>query len=430
MNYITENNIQTITKSHYKKAIMLIADGLGDRPIELLNGKTPAEFAQTPTLDFLCTEGSCGLVHPYKAGCCCGTDWGHLSLFGYDPKDFYTGRGSLEAISAGIKLETGDIAFRGNFATVTDDLIVLDRRAGRISDASEISQLLAAIAELEIDGCQFITKPLTEHRLAIVMRGSNLSSNIKATDPGTAKEGESVVNPSLNCNSTEYQTAALLWKFLLKVKEIWDKHPVNQKRKINGLLPANIILTRGCGAAMIVPPFQQSFPNCKVACIAGDDIILGIGKMCNFDSYTKPSFSGGFETDYQGKATLALELLANYDLVIVHIKGPDLCGHDNLPLKKIKILEQIDKMFAYWLTNINQENTYLSIIADHSTPCNYREHSADPVPCFLSGPFVRVDDVNRFGERYMSKGLLNNYTGTAFMKTVMDFMGFSQKYGD
>lgn len=413
-----------------KKGILLIADGLGDRPIAALNGQTPSEFAATPTLDKLCREGMAGLVHPYQPGCACGTDWGHLSLFGYDPQGFYSGRGSLEAISAGIELQKGDIAFRGNLATIDTGWQVVDRRAGRIKEQADIAELVAAIDGMTIEDCTFIVKPLTEHRVAVVMRGNELSGGVVSTDPGTGREGHKLVDPTLRACPDNLKTARLLWAFLHKVSEIFEAHPVNERRKQQNLLPANIILTRGCGEAMVIPPFQKQFPGVRPACIAGDETIIGIGKMCNIDGYTQKEFTGGFVTDYAGKARLAVNLLEQYDLVIVHIKGTDLCGHDNLPLRKAQILENIDTMFAYWLDKIDQSSTYLAIVADHSTPCHNKEHSADPVPCFVWGPNVRTDEVEQFGERYMYKGIINNYTGAQLMKTLMDYMAFGKKYGD
>lgn len=416
-----------------RKAILLISDGLGDRPVSELGEKTPLEYAKTPTIDRLVEGGMAGLVHPYRPGTRCGTDWGHLCLFGYDPQEFYTGRGSIEAYSAGLKLKEGDVAFRGNFATVDENLCVVDRRAGRISDPEEIRQLIEEANGLEMDGYKLLLKPLTQHRLALVVRGKGLGGQLPDTDPGTACEGEKVVNPAVEKNwkgtDEDRLTAEILWKFLMEVHQIWEKSPVNAKRVAEGKLPANFILTRGSGKAMVPPAFTTNYPNAKVAVIAGDETITGIGRMCGFDGYTKESFTGGFTTDYMGKAKLAMELLPDYDLVIVHVKGTDLCGHDNLPYKKAEIVEAIDGMFAYWLAQEGSENWYFAMTADHSTPCCRRDHSADPVPSFLAGPAVRKDDVTEYGERACAKGILNNYTGAQLMATIMDYLWFSKKYG-
>lgn len=409
------------------KGILLISDGLGDRPIAELNHLTPLEYAKTPTMDLLCKEGSTGLVHPYRPGCRVGTDWGHICLFGYNPDDYYTGRGAVEAFSAGLDMKKGDVAFRGNLGTVDNDLVVLDRRAGRINDKEEIKSLIEAVDGYEVDGCKFKILSLTEHRVAVVMSGEGLDWHIVDTDPGTACEGSKIVCP-IN-ESNVQKSAQALWKFQVYVKEVWDNHPVNKARVERGEHPANFIITRGAAAAMVLPPIESLFPKVKVSVIAGDETITGIGKMCNFDYVTDESYTGGFETNYLGKAQKALEELENHDLVIVHIKGTDLCGHDNEPLKKAAIVEKIDEMYKYWMSKIDKDNTYLALIADHSTPCHVRDHSADPVPTFLWGPNVRVDECTECGERAVSKGILNNYTGNQFMATIMDYLGHTKKYG-
>ncbi|GMO41359.1 MAG: 2,3-bisphosphoglycerate-independent phosphoglycerate mutase [Treponemataceae bacterium] len=409
--------------------ILLIADGLGDRPVPALGNKTPLEYANTPTLDKLAAEGCAGLVHPYKPGYRVGTDWGHLCIFGYDPAPFYSGRGSLEAASAGIDLRPGDVAFRGNFATFSPEWAVVDRRAGRIRESEDIAQLAAAVDGAEIDGCVFLVKPLTEHRLALVMRGEGLCGSVPDTDPGTAKEGMPAVNPSLNCPEDAKHTADLLWKFLHHAYGAWKDHPVNRRREQEGKLPANGILTRGSGSAMVLPPMSGLFPGLKGAVIAGDVTITGIGKLCGLAGFTRPGFTGSGGTDYKGKAKLALELLEKYNFVIVHVKATDLCGHDNLPEEKAKVIEHIDGMFKTWLDRINPARTYLAMTADHSTPCHFREHSGDPVPSFLWGPHVRQDRAGSFGERACGEGLLNNYTASGFTRTLMDYLDHNKKLG-
>jgi 2,3-bisphosphoglycerate-independent phosphoglycerate mutase len=411
------------------RGILLIADGLGDRPIASLDGKTPLEYAATPVLDSLVEKGCAGLVHPYKQGKRVGTDWGHLCIFGYDPVDFYSGRGSLEAVSAGIELRAGDVAFRGNFATVDPDWKVSDRRAGRIREAGDIARLVAEADGTEIDGCSFILKPLTEHRLALVMRGEGLYGSVPDTDPGTAKEGAAVADPSLNCPSEAERTAKLLWKFLGLVYEKWNGHEVNRRRQAEGKKPANIILTRGSGSAMVLPPMSRQFPGLNAAVIAGDVTILGIGRICGLKDFTRPGFTGSGDTDFQGKAELALKLLEDFNFVIVHVKATDLCGHDNLPGEKVRIIENMDRMFKTWTERLDPETTYFAMTADHSTPCHLREHSGDPVPSFISGPHVRRDKVSAFGERNCGEGLLNNYNANGFTATLMDYLDHSVKLG-
>lgn len=410
-----------------QKGILLIADGLGDRPINKFEGQTPLEYAKTPILNKLCSEAMTGLIHPYREGCRVGTDWGHLCLFGYDPEKYYTGRGAIECYSAGLEMLPGDIAFRGNLATIDQRFCVVDRRAGRVKESAEISELLSLVNGMMIDDCTFYVKQLTEHRLAVLMRGNGLEANLSDVDPGTACEGKLVQPPAVK--GENIKTSNILWKFLLAVHDLWDKHPINQQRQDRGALPVNFILTRGAAAAMVLPPFADQFPNVRAAVIAGDQTIVGIGRMCGMTGYDQSKFTGGFVTDFRGKATLALEKLKENDLVIVHVKGTDLCGHDNKPEAKAKIIEEIDAMFGIWYQATQDQPLYLALTADHSTPCHLREHSADPVPTFLWGPHVRVDACSKCGERFMQNGALTGYTGAAFMRTMMDYLGFVRKHG-
>jgi 2,3-bisphosphoglycerate-independent phosphoglycerate mutase len=280
-----------------------------------------------------------------------------------------------------------------------------------------------------VDGCTFIVKPLTEHRLALVMRGRGLCGSVPDTDPGTAREGQGVANPLLHCSEEAKRTSGLLWKFLQAVYETWKDHPVNLRRKEEGKKAANIILTRGSGSAMVLPPMTGKFPGLRGACIAGDVTILGIGKMCGLAGYTRPGFTGSNDTDYQGKAAMALELLDQYNFVVVHVKATDLCGHDNLPEEKARVITCIDGMFGTWLDRADPGQTYLGMTADHSTPCHFRDHSGDPVPSFLYGPHIRRDKVSRYGERACGEGLLNNYTAADFTATLMDYLNHSRKLG-
>ena len=204
-----------------RQGILIIADGLGDRPNKELNGLTPLEKANTPNLDKLVSEGMCGNVYPISAGIRVGTDVGHLQIFGYDSNEVYPGRGPLEAMSAGIEIKDGDVAFRGNFGTVDEENIVIDRRAGRIRKGTDLlAQSLNGMV-LE-DGTKVLVKELTDHRVAVVLRGEGLGKYIICTDPGTACEGEKLVTPkAIDENDLKSKkTAKNLLEFTLKAQEI------------------------------------------------------------------------------------------------------------------------------------------------------------------------------------------------------------------
>ena len=225
------------------KILLAIADGLGDRPIECLGGKTPLEYAKKPTLDAIAANGSSGIMDLYKLGTPVGTDLGHMLLFGYDYAD-YPGRGPIEAFGEGVELKTGDVAFRANFATVDSELVVVDRRAGRIR--KDTDKLASSLSGMLIEDIKVIFQEATEHRAVLILRGPGLSQDISDTDPKV----EAVTYKEAKANTPTPEadkTARILNQFLLNANKILLQHPVNKKREAIGEKPANFILTRGAG---------------------------------------------------------------------------------------------------------------------------------------------------------------------------------------
>ncbi len=413
-----------------RQGILIISDGLGDRPNKELNGLTPLEKANTPNLDRLVAEGMCGNVYPILPGIRVGTDVGHLEIFGYDSNEVYSGRGPLEAMSAGIEIKDGDVAFRGNFGTIDDNDIVIDRRAGRIRKDTDLlaKSLNGMILE---DGTEALVKELTDHRVAVVLRGEGLGKEIICTDPGTACEGEELVKPvAIDENdSKSNKTAKNLLEFTMKANEILKDHPVNLKRIEDGEKPANAILTRGVGQKKFMPKITEKF-GIKAVCIAGDKTVYGIANLAGMEEYTEEDFTANFDTRMDKKGEKAVAYInKGYDWVIIHVKATDLAGHDNLPLKKVEVIEKIDKMVGYILDNIDKSKCYVSFTADHSTPCEARDHTGDGVPTIIWGEDVRKDDVKVAGEKYFMNGSLNNLTAADIFMLQMDFMGFTKKRG-
>lgn len=412
-----------------KQALLLIADGMGDLPNPHLDGKTPLEYAHTPHMAYLASQGLFGNVHPVKAGVPVGTDVGHLAIFGYDPYEVYTGRGPIEAYGAGIEMKPGDIAFRGNFATVDDDFVVLDRRAERINQGTR--ELAEAVDGIRLsNGTQVIVKTLSAHRVAVVLRGDGLSEQVTTSDPGTAKEGSKVVlSTPLDHSLDAKLTAQLINELSEKFYAILTLHPVNHKRRKNQQAPANMILLRGVGKEIQAPKVTEEY-GIKGACIAGDRTVLGIARMSGLDTFHQSSFTAGFDTDFKGKAKLAIEKIEQgYDWVVLHVKSPDLAGHDDLPHVKVKMAEEFDKMVGYILQHVELDECYIGYTSDHSTPCSRRDHSGDPVPTFFAGADVRSMELHGFGEKYLNHGSLNNLTAQEFFLTQMDYLGVSPKLG-
>lgn len=413
-----------------RQGILIIMDGLGDRPNPELKGMTPLESAETPNLDYLASNGMCGNVYPIAPGIRVGTDVGHLHIFGYHSNKVYSGRGPLEAYSAGIKLMPGDVAFRGNFATIDDDYTVIDRRAGRIRKGTK--ELSEAINGLILsDGTKVFVKELTEHRVAIVFRGNELSDKISCTDPGTAEEGAKLIIPSpLDNTISAEKTAKNLWEFTNRAYEILKDHPINKQRQAEGLNIANVVIARGAGQENYIPSIKELY-NIKAACVAGDITVGGIAKLVGMDYFSNNSFTGSFDTNLIGKVDLAIKLLneSKYDWVVMHVKATDLAGHDNLPIAKKDMIEKVDRAIGLILQNIDLNKCYITVTADHSTPCEARDHTGDGVPTIIAGGYVRKDSVKSAGESQFMSGSLNNLTANDIFMLQMDLLGFTEKVG-
>lgn len=410
-----------------RKVIMAIADGIGDRPYEILNSKTPLEYADTPTLDYLAAKGMNGIVDLISPGTPVGTDMGHLILFGYKQTD-YPGRGPIEALGIDMTVEPGDVVFRCNFATVNEDGIIVDRRAGRIREDTE--QIAQAINGMDLGaGVQAFFKQATEHRAVLILRGEGLCDRISDTDPLAPNDGMSYrLSKPLKMTAAAKKTANALNLFLEKSHKILVDHPVNLKRVKANKLPANFILTRGAGSLVDLKPIGES-KGLTGSCIAGEGTVLGVAKLAGFATITDKSMTGNMDTNVALKAQKALDEIKKHDIVYVHMKAPDLQGHDNKPLEKAKAIEHFDKLVEQITTEL-PDDVYLVLASDHSTPCEVGEHSGEPVPVVIYGPNLRVDHINKYSEIDCAQGGLGRLKGHEFINTLHDLMGFSKKMGN
>lgn len=407
-----------------KKILLLIADGVGDRPCEELDGMTPLEYAKTPNLDRLAETGTTGIVDVLGAGIPIGTDLGHMILFGYGKED-YPGRGPIEASGAGLALEPGDVALRSNFATVDDNLKVIDRRAGRIRKNTNL--LAEEINGMEIDGVKILFKEATEHRAVLILRGKGLSANITDSDPKKEELPYKKVQSTDGSKESEF-TADVLNKFLLKANQILKDHSVNKERVQMGELPANFILTRGAGMMPDLKKVTEEL-NFKACCIAAEGTVLGVARLAGFSTLTDKEMTGNLDTNVELKAKYAVTELINNDLVAVNLKAPDLMGHDNNPRKKVEAIELFDKLVENIL-KYDLKDTIIALAADHSTPCERKEHSGDPVPVLINGPGIRRDRIERYNEIDCSHGGLGRINGRDFVRLLYDQLEIIKKQGN
>ena len=397
------------------KTVMVICDGLGDRPIMELGGLTPLEAADTPNLDRLAAESECGLMFTLGRGLVPGSDVAHLAIMGYGREKYYFGRGPIEVAGLGLKLRHGDVALRGNLGTVDESMKIVDRRAGRIRNVEPFTKLLDG---LEIGGVTFIVKPGTAHRAGVIMRGDGLSDAITDADPHKPDLPVKPVKPT-NDTGEAIRTADILNRFLAQAYTILKDHPENRRRVESGQPAANYLLVRGAGKYSEVPDFISRY-GLKACCIAGGGLYKGVGAYLGMDILELPEATGLPDTNIEKKFRTALDCLSKYDFVFVHVKAADSLGEDGNFTGKRDFINKIDKA-ARLLAGL-PEDVLLIVTADHSTPCSQKSHSADPVPIIFHGGDVRVDDVKAYNERACAKGGLGIIEGKDVMPYVMNLM--------
>jgi 2,3-bisphosphoglycerate-independent phosphoglycerate mutase len=406
------------------KILFIVIDGMSDRPCPELGGRTPLEAAKKPVLDRLAREGICGIMDTIAAGVRPGSDTAHLALLGYDPHTSYSGRGPLECEGTGIHMEPGMIGFRCNYATVSPDGLVIDRRAGRIHDTVALSAAIQEGVDLSRFGVEFTFRSGAGHRAALALRSKGLGHCVSSNDPKKDGVAPLTVTP-LRQTEQDRKTALACNEFVRQSTKILSGHEINRKRVQQGLEPANVVLMRGAGEMGHLEPFPEKY-GLSGSVIAAASLITGIGSAVGLARVPVPGITGSQDSNIAGKIAAATNELATKDFVLVNIKGADESGHDGLVLQKKAFLERVDTVLAPLL---DLKNCLIVICADHSTPCCIRDHSADPVPILIHGEGVRVDEVTRFDERSCAHGGLHRITGASLLPIALDMIDKAHKYG-
>jgi len=402
---------------------------MADRPIKELNWKTPLEAARKPSLNQIAKMGICGIMDPIAPGIPPGSDTATLALLGYDVLKVYSGRGALEAIGSGINVLPSDIAFRCNFATVNEDLVVLDRRAGRIvnEDAAKLAESLQKI-RLDKPSIEFLFKNTIQHRATLVIRGRpELSTAVSDSDPEKVGEKVSEIKP-LDESPEAKRTAKILNELMHKFYKVLKGHPLNKKRAGQGLPQANIILCRGAGTIPNIKALPELY-GITAVCIAATSLIRGVCKVAGMKLIDVKGATGTPQTNFVAKAKSTVQTLKTCDFVLLHVKATDVASHDGNIKQKVELIEKIDHMIGYVLDNIDPDSTYLAVTADHTTSLMTGKHEGDPVPIAIAGPYVCRDDVEEFNERSCAKGGLNRIRSMDLMPILMSLLGKTKKFG-
>lgn len=406
------------------KAVVLIIDGLGDLPVPALDNRTPLEAAHTPVLDRLAGSGWYGLVDPIMPGKIPNTHSGTGMLMGLLPRQAsQLKRGPVEAAGAGSVLSPGDIAMRANFATLqrdADGLVVLDRRAGRIT--ANAQELAAVLEGMDLgDGVRARLLPTNQHRAVLVFSGTGLSSRVGNTDPGDGRLPAAVLECQPLEHSAEF-TAAKVNQFIHESYRRLADHPVNRDRVRDGKLPATGIITRSAGTQFELDN-ELHAQGVRAAVVSGCNTVLGLGRIFGFATITGPRFTATLDTDLDAKMAAVVQALTDHDMVFLHIKAPDICSHDRQPLAKRDVLQRIDGA----LEPLLQTGAIIAVCADHTTDSNTGTHSAEPVPALISRPgAARPVTAVKFGESACEKGNMARQSSNQLLLRLLSMMQSSK----
>ena len=356
-----------------------------------------------------------------------------FNMLGYKFKhDDYAGRGVVEAIGIGIDFKDGDLALRGNFATLNDDGVIIDRRAGRNiekQDTEAVSNEIEEKIKFSDENATAIITPTIGHRLVIRIRSDcTLSSNISNTDPAYGRvDGMGIARAvtdflkiekclPLDEESHTKLASKLVNELTEQSLDIMKKSKVNERRKENDKKLLNGILLRDAGNIYPKVTPINDLHSMKFSCIVDMPVEIGISKILKMKTY-----DAGGRTDYEEKAKVAAKAMDEQNAVYVHLKGPDEFGHDGDAQGKMENIEEIDKrFFGTLLDNIDSSKVAVIVSADHSTPCINKGHSADPVPLLISGDMVTNDDTQRFTEIEAKKGRIGLIDGAQVITTGID----------
>ncbi|MBN1354592.1 MAG: 2,3-bisphosphoglycerate-independent phosphoglycerate mutase [Candidatus Omnitrophica bacterium] len=424
-----------------KKLLYVVLDGLGDRPIDALGNKTPLAAAETPNMDKLAKSAKSGYVYTVGEKIAPESDIAVISILGYEASKYYTGRGPLESYAEGLEVRDGDLAYRVNFATKeTSTRKILDRRVGRNLTTEEATLLSKDInKKVKLEGATFTFKNTIGHRGVLVIRSAKgkLSSEVTNTDPAYEKEGvygvakptfENIVQISKpteeSKDSSEAREAARLTnEFVEKSSLILENSDVNKKRKKEGKLIANLILTRDGGDRLPKFPRIGDLFKLNMGCFVEMPVEKGIALLTGMDIVKLPLPTKDLKKDYLIRSQKVIESMKTYDALYIHIKGPDEPAHDGEYSKKKESIELIDKyFFGNLLPELDLENVVIAVTADHSTPCQMKAHSDDPVPLIISGKGFAPDGISVFSEEESRKGSLGALHGHELMKIFMSFL--------
>jgi len=388
------------------KYAVLIGDGMADEPLEKLGGRTPLEAADIPNMREIVRKGQTGLIRTVPAGMPPGSDVATLSVLGYDPKKYYSGRAPLEAARLGIELGPDEVAFRCNLITVEGERIA-DYAGGHIT-SEEAGEMVGFLSrELGTDSVRFHAG--IGYRHICVIKGPD---RVRAgcTPP------HDVTGQPVKDHMPRGDGAGLLVDLMERSRELLQSHEVNRARVSRGQRPANMIWLWGQGVTPQMPSFKDRF-GVEGSVISAVDLLNGIAKLVGLDVVEVPGATGYYDTNYEGKGAYAIKSLEDKDFVLVHVEAPDEAGHNGDLDQKIRAIENFDRLVVGPLMKKLGEvpHSRLMVLPDHPTPIRLRTHTGDPVPFAWCGQGIPGSGVRGFSEREASGSPLQIHAGHTLM---------------
>ncbi len=384
------------------KHILILGDGMADRPLSELGGKTPLEAARTPNMDFIAKNGKCGLLKTLSGDMPLGSDIANMSILGYDPKKYYTGgRGPIEAASMGIKLGKDETAFRCNLVTVENG-IMKDYSGGQVSKKESMEIIDFLNNRLAREGIQFYSG--VGYRNIMVAKGD---FNVECAPP------HDIIGEKISLNMAKGKDPALLNELMLKSQQLLSGHEVNKKRIKKGIQPANMIWLWGGGKRPQLPPFKEKF-HMDGAMISAVDLLKGIAKSAGMDVIEVPGATAYLDTNYKGKADYAVNALEDHDFVYLHIEAPDEASHEGNLAEKIKAIEKVDWVAGRVMKKMDGDFS-IAVLPDHATPIEVKTHTSEPVPFAIYSTRKEGDRVQEFSEKAAKGGIYGLRQGIEFM---------------
>lgn len=379
------------------KYIVVLGDGMADEPLVELSGKTPLEYARTPNMDRMAREGACGMLRTIPDGYEAGSDIANMSVLGYAPEKYYTGRGPLEAMSMGIDLVPDDVAYRCNLVTVENETMV-DFSSGHIT--SDEGKELFATLQPEVPDVM-LRAGVSYRNLLVVHNGEGATS----TPP------HDIVGQDIAPYLPTGNDAKLLLQCMEKSRSVFENHPVNRARIAAGKRPATRIWPWSGGHRPVFPLFEKKYGK-KGGIISAVDLLNGIARCAGMEVITVPGATGYLDTDYAAKARYTLEAIKRFDLVYLHIEAPDEAGHLGSIKEKVKAIEKVDEVVG---TIMDGFDGVIAVLPDHPTPIHAKTHTRDPVPFVIRGK--GKDGTSEFSEKAARSGGLG-------MKNAIEFLDF------